>query len=228
MNIIKFFNTALGIWFLTSVIGGVFIWSFEKYIDDREHDRTLEEEYQLISLEYEGRLSQYSEWFMSQVSNGNARPDKYEFADCVTIEILRKSIKVLSGKPNFENSNKLIYKDGACEELPKFQSIFPQYSNTSTIGLLARFRVVSEKLHPTEWKIDKDDGALIPTTNIDENNLRDVVLEAINNFLNPDAVIPFKVKDINVYSVNEFRESVMKSFYHIGPAEFWYGDIFAG
>ena len=51
---------------------------------------------------------------------------------------------------------------------------------------------------------------------------------AINNLLNPDSVIPLKMKNQDEITVEFLRTRFMCSFYGIGPDDLWYTDVFAG
>ena len=222
-----FLNSAVGIWLLTSIIGGVGVWQFERYLDARDRQRVWLEAVEHLSLEYGGRLSQYSAWFMTLIKNPEVSPSKYEFKSCVTPNYLRWSIKVLSGKPNYSNVDPR--KDvNDCDGFPRFQAIFDEYSEKSTLGVLIELRSIDAKLYPETWKVDPEYGVLVPDKNADSYEFRTRVLTAINDFLNPDAVIPLRFKTQQNFTINDFRKAFMDSFYGIGSDDFWYADIFAG
>ncbi|TDJ19605.1 MAG: hypothetical protein E2O65_03880 [Gammaproteobacteria bacterium] len=134
---------------------------------------------------------------------------------------------MLSGKPNFSNSVAPLEADN-CKSYPSLQAIFSEYSEKSTVGILAELRLINAKLFPVTRKTDPDDGALYPDENSDAHAFRARLLNAINEFLNPDAVVPLRVKTLETFSVDDYRKAFTESFYGIGPTELWYGDVFAG
>ena len=250
----KFINSAIGIWIFTTVVGGYGVWQFEKYIDQRKRTRELQDKYQKLSLEYEGRLSQYSSWFLTITSKRetdslvtrkkiriltndkklkvNSDTSVYmkieEFKSCVSSNYLRKSIKLLSGAPNLSNFESLTYQNDSCQNLPTFQAVFDEYSSRSTIGLLAEMRLINQELFPISYDTDPDDGATYVSKNNDAYLLNNKILNAINSFLNPDAIVPENESYFRDFSVEKFRKEFSNCFYGFGPAELWYGDVFAG
>lgn len=205
---------------------GVGVWQFERYLDERERQRQWREADERLRLEYEGRLSQYSEWFLMQLTSPD-RPMEYTFKPCVTPGYLRWTIKVLSGKPNYKNVN-LRQEADNCTGYPSFQAIFDEYSEKSTLGVFMELRLTSEKLFSESWEIDLEDRSIVPDKNADAHRFRTRLLEAVNDFLNPDAVVPLRVNSMKNFSVNDYRKAFMHLFYGIGPGELWYGDVFAG
>jgi len=228
----KLLNSAIGIWLLTSVVGGLGVWQFERYMDERTRTRELTDKYQKLALEYEGRLSQYSAWWWKirhyeELDSGKVDRQTEVFNECVTPEYLRKSIKILSGTPNFSKDLLSQENNIDCTSLPVFQSVFEEYANRSTIGVLAEMRLINQELFPVTFKIDPEDGAYYPDENVEAYNKSRKILYAINDFLNPDAIVTEKINDFRTFGTRDFRDAFSESFYGFGPAEFWYGDCFA-
>lgn len=246
----SFLNTSVGVWLLTVIIGGLFAWQFENYIDKRKRTRELNDKFNRLSLEYEGRLSQYSAWAMNLITyeetdslvkyfrfatkdkpGGNyyAQEKVEKFKKCVTPNYIRNSIKVLSGKPNYNNKNAFTNPNDYCDIYPTFQAIFDEFNERSTIGLLIEMRLINQELYPISYKKDPDDGAFYVYKNAEANSLNQNIINAVNSFLNPEAVISEAIIDISDYCVSKYRQDIMDTFYKVPKeANFWYSDVFIG
>lgn len=151
-----------------------------------------------LELEYEGRISQYNAWFFELIKDG-------EFKECVSPDQLRQSIRVLSSKP--QNTSPFYDENfEKCGGLPTIVSLYSENDGFSTLGVLLELRLLNMKHRKNE-------------------NINQKLVSTVNSFLNPDAVVPLRVKKDSL-QLKQFRESFMEEFYGIGPEWLWYSDCF--
>ena len=203
-----FVNSAFGIWFLTTVVGGGAIWSFEKYLNAREHRLLLSERAERIDLEIEARIAQYASWVDSIVEKKGLNRTDTEFIECVTNEYLHFSIKALGAAPTqFTSSSFSSHDFNGCPDMFLPSKMFPELADTPLIGLLAE-RISSSK-------------------NLGSERSTFGWVNAINPFLTPDSLTGVEIGEDKSLCYKRFHESVSKYLYGFPrPAIFHYGDCF--
>ena len=219
-------NSPIVVWFIGTVLVGLAVWLFEGYTDGRDRSRLLRERFDRLGFEYAGRLSQYSEWFIYLLED----PDNLvtpKFKQCVNPSMLKTSIKKLGGSPS-SGAIEQYASPNPCEVSFSYAAIFPEFKDHSTVSVLAEMMLIHD-----EMQLEGDGRPVkVPVHGCKYDQgvvtFSDRLVVAINDFLNPDAVVPLSVKSLDSYSVEDFRKSAMCSFYGIGPEKLWYADALAG
>lgn len=217
-------NSSLAVAIVAPAVLGIATYVIEKDIDLRDQNRQLEKQLEALQLEYEGRLSQYSEWLIYTLKDLNDLVNP-EFADCVTNKYLKKSIKEYSGKPSNTSNAKYLFNP-ECKVGFVFSSVFDEFDNTSTLNLLSEMKIV----HTTLERNGKGRLSEVEVVGCEEGivSLTTRLNLPINALLHPDAVVPDELEhnsDTALRYTEKYRGTFMCNFYGIGPEELWYTDI---
>jgi hypothetical protein len=220
-------NSPLVVWFVGTVVFGITASLVEGRIASRSRSIELRNRFDRMSFEYASRLSQYSSWFVQLLE----KPDDLvtpKLLPCVTPTLLRESIAILAQRPSADQVQVNVKGAVGCEKRFKYGSVFDEFSQYSTLALLAQMRIVhNEMLEKGEGrKLTHARGACKKSRG--EKNVSDRITNAINALLNTDAVIPLSWSTMDGQTVEDLRGAYMCSFYGIGAEDLWFSDVFAG
>lgn len=217
-------NSPIDVWFFGTVVVGLAAFIFDRYTDDRDRSRALQDRFDRLGFEYAGRLSQYSEWFIYLLEDSDDLTSP-KLRACVTPSMLKTSIRGFAGSPSHQGKYEYSV-NSFCDSKFSYAPIFNEFRDQSTVSILAEIRLVHDEMEP------RGKGRMTKPLNTGCDygliSFSEWLTIAINGFLNPDAVIPLSAKDFSTYSVENLRGRYMCRFYGIGPQDLWYTDVFAG
>lgn len=225
-RLFDYLNSSIAVAILGPAVLGIAATAFKLVVDHTTRIQDLDERLARLSTEYEGRLSQYSEWLIYLTEKpGQARPI---FRKCVDADLLRRSIKEFAAKPTQEPVKQYL-SNVACKEPFKFNAMFTDLSNESTLGLVSEMRVIQQELE----RRGKGRRSVTKVVGCEAHDLSltERLTKAANALLHPDAVVPFALQDSadskvgKLTAVEALRGPFMCSFYGIGPERLWYTDI---
>src|SRR6185436_6319957 len=183
-------NSPIVMWLIGTVLVGTVTFFLEGQIASRKRSHELNERFDRLSFEFAGRLSQYSGWFVHLLESPTDLVHP-RMAACATPELLRQSITILGQRPNAEQVQIQRDSEKNCERPLRFGPIFSEFSRYSTVELLAQMRLTHDEL------LSRGEGRPLLTARgacakaaASEKTLSDRITNAINAFLNPDAVVP--------------------------------------
>lgn len=223
---IKFFNSALGIWLLTTVFGGIAVWSFERYLDDRNQIATSASRADKIDLELEGRVAQYASWVDGIVEKNTESRFEVDFLPCVTNKFLHESIKRLGEPPNIQPSK--YQHDISCPEMFKLLPMFEELANTSIVGLYLERVLIEESLFPAKQVLDDETNEAKIVRDDTAARAISAWRNAINPFITPDSLTGIEIGDKKPIDYTYFHEGVTDYLYR-SPRQkgiLHYGDCF--
>lgn len=220
-------NSPIVMWLVGTALVGTVTFFVEGQIASRKRSIELNERFDRLGFEYAGRLSQYSGWFVHLLESPTDLVHP-KMLTCAAPELLRQSITTLAQKPDAEQVQ--IQRDSVenCGRPLHFGPVFSEFSKYSTIELLAEMRLAHDEL------LSRGEGRPLSITRgeckgiASEKTLSDRITNAINAFLNPDAVIPLSWPSFDGKTVEDLRGAYMCSFYGIGAENLWYSDVFVG
>jgi len=219
----KKLNSPIVISFVGTVVIGVSVFFFESYTENRDRSLELIDRLDRLGFEYAGRLSQYSEWFMYLLEDSDG-PITPKLKSCVNPDLIKASIRTFANSPTPEASWE--YNSSPCNVDFSYGAIFPEYANHSTVGVLAEMLLIAKEMRQRgEGRTARPEAS---GCDYDVIPLSERLTSAINDFLNPDAVIPLHMDNMDDVTVPELRGRFMCSFYGIGPNDLWYSDVFIG
>lgn len=221
----EYLNTGIAVAVIGPAVLGVAATAFKLVTDERARIDQLDQRFALLATEYEGRLSQYSEWlvYLTQTPDGG----KPAFRACVDADLLRRSIREFAAVPTIEPVTRyLSNKD--CREGFRFNSVFTALSKDSTLSVLSEMRVIQDELDavrtPARSVLHVMGCQDVDTTRSER------LIKAVNAMLHPDAFVAHGVslasgRDGALSGVEALRAPFMCSFYGISPQRLWYTDI---
>jgi hypothetical protein len=133
----EFLNSAFCIWFLTSVIAGAGVWSFQQLRDAQLKEEAAARKFEQLEFELEARTSQYITWF---VKNYMKKVDKeVGFADGVTPEKLIASLRVFADLPRRNLSG-----------YPNIIELYPEFKDRSLLTIFVELKSINERRRKPE------------------------------------------------------------------------------
>lgn len=226
LKLFEYANSNIVVAIVGPAILGIAATGFKLFIDFTNRIQELDNRLTHLSVEYEGRLSQYSEWLIYLTEDKEAI--KPSFLECVDASLLRRSIKEFAAKPTLAAVTQY-QSNYKCEEGFKFNPVFADLSEHSTLSIVSEMRVISQELE----QHNKDHKSVVKVVGCEHMyiSLTERLTLATNALLHPDAVIPFTFTTHIIDSqdgltdVEKLRSPFMCNFYGIGPESLWYTDI---
>jgi hypothetical protein len=221
----KYLNSAFVLWVLTTVVGGSAVWSFERYLDNRNRIQGLVNKADMIDIELEGRVAQYSSWVDGIVEDDDKNKYGVQFRPCVTKAYLHASIRVLGDVPvKSKIRYDIDYDNSGCPHMFQPIPIYSELSDTSLLGLLAERTIIEQELFPVREYMDPEEQELVIGRDPVAAEAISAWRDMMDSFFMPEILTGFK----KALDYDDFQKYVGENMYS-SPRQkkiFVYGDCF--
>jgi hypothetical protein len=128
-----FFNSSLGLWFLSSVLLSTAVYVYQIWEDGKQQQAMTAQKIERLNLEIAGRVSQFGTWArlnLLQEHNG-----RYEFRESVNKTKIEAAIEDLAGTPQSRKDRDRLY----------IHEILPDFTTRNLISLYAELNLLTRK-----------------------------------------------------------------------------------
>jgi hypothetical protein len=150
-----FFNSPLGLWFLSSVLLSTAVYIYQIWQQDRQQQEMTTQKIENLNLEIAGRVSQFGTW--ARVNLLHEQNGRYEFQESVNATRIARAIEELAASPHSGEDTDRLY----------IHEILPEFATRNLISLYAELNLITQKALEEACHCNDNERAALSTVGAD-------------------------------------------------------------